>query len=256
MRVGAIHVVALFIGDHLERQFVVIAQKKRPLAKIGNRRGLREDINDGEPVFHPERHEHAWHHWKMESHLTLIPVAKVSDRIFGPLIGFGKQHTISKPLIDLLTKVLQKLVGIREVLAIRTIALVQVWHRVQSHAIHTHSEPKVDDGQQAAPDIGALKIQIRLVMIKPVPVILARNRIPSPVGAFEIFEYDARFFVFIRCVVPYIELARRTSRPRSSGALEPGMLVRGVVEHQLRYHPNAPPVSLAKERSKILHRPV
>ena len=93
-------------------------------------------------------------------------------------------------------------------------------------------------------------------MIKAVPVILIRKGIQRTVGGLEVFKYDARFFVFIRCVVPYIELARRTSRPRSSGALEPGMLVRGVVEHQLRYHPNAPPVSLAKERSKILHRPV
>ena len=30
--VGQVHVVALFVGDHLERQLVVIAQEQAPLA--------------------------------------------------------------------------------------------------------------------------------------------------------------------------------------------------------------------------------
>ncbi len=34
--VGQIHVVALVIGHHFERQFIVIAQEQAPLAGIGN----------------------------------------------------------------------------------------------------------------------------------------------------------------------------------------------------------------------------
>ena len=41
----------------------------------------------------------------MESHVTLVPAAKISDRIFGPLIRFGKQHAIKEPLVDFLTKI-------------------------------------------------------------------------------------------------------------------------------------------------------
>ena len=105
MCVGTIHVVALFIGDHFERQFVVIAKKKCPLASLVNRRRLRQDVDNGESVFHPQCHEHARHHREMESHMTLVPASKITDRIFGPLIRFGKQHAIAEPLIDFLTKI-------------------------------------------------------------------------------------------------------------------------------------------------------
>jgi hypothetical protein len=46
VRVDAVHVVALLIGDHLERQLVVVAQEERPLAGVGDRRRLREDVDD------------------------------------------------------------------------------------------------------------------------------------------------------------------------------------------------------------------
>ena len=36
VRVNAIHVIALFVGHHFERQLVVIAQEQRPLAGLGN----------------------------------------------------------------------------------------------------------------------------------------------------------------------------------------------------------------------------
>ena len=141
----------------------------------------------------------------------------------------------------------------RKVLAIGPIALVQVWHSVQAHAVNTHAEPEIDHRQQAAPDVGAFKIQIRLVMIKPVPVILIRKGIPRPVGGLEVFKYDARFSVFLGRVIPHIELASGTSGPRPSRALEPGMLIRGVVQHEFRNHPNAAPVSLAEERSEVIY---
>src|SRR3989304_2052994 len=49
--IDAIHVIALLVGDHLQRQFVVVAQEQRPLAVGGNGRGLLQDVNDGEAVF-------------------------------------------------------------------------------------------------------------------------------------------------------------------------------------------------------------
>ena len=52
VRVGAVHVVALLVGDHLERQLVVVAQEQRPLAVLGDRRRLLEDVDDREAVLH------------------------------------------------------------------------------------------------------------------------------------------------------------------------------------------------------------
>ena len=45
-RVLVVHVVALVVGHHLERQLVVVAQEDAPLAVVGNRRRLRHDLDD------------------------------------------------------------------------------------------------------------------------------------------------------------------------------------------------------------------
>ena len=41
-----VHVVALLVGDHLERQLVVVAQEQAPLAVVGDRGRLVEDLVD------------------------------------------------------------------------------------------------------------------------------------------------------------------------------------------------------------------
>ena len=87
LRVGAIHVVALLVCDHLERQLVVVPQKQRPLAVVRDRWGLGQDVDDRKAVFHPDRHEKPGHEWEMEGHVTFVAFAKVSSRILGPLVG-------------------------------------------------------------------------------------------------------------------------------------------------------------------------
>ncbi len=57
--VDAVHVIALFVRDHLQRQLVVVAQEHRPLAVVGDRRRLLQDVDDREAVLHAHRHEHA-----------------------------------------------------------------------------------------------------------------------------------------------------------------------------------------------------
>ena len=50
--VSAIHVVTLFVGHHLEREFIVIAQEESPLAVFRQRRRLGQDVDDRKTVFH------------------------------------------------------------------------------------------------------------------------------------------------------------------------------------------------------------
>ena len=47
-RVDAVHVVALFVGDHLQRQLVMVAQEQRPLAVFGDGRRLLQNVHDGD----------------------------------------------------------------------------------------------------------------------------------------------------------------------------------------------------------------
>ena len=70
--VDAVHVVALLVGDHLERQLVVVAQERRPLAVLGDRRRLVQDVDQREPVLHPVRHEHPRHQREVERHVASV----------------------------------------------------------------------------------------------------------------------------------------------------------------------------------------
>ena len=49
-RVLAVHVVALLVGHHLQRQLVVVAQEDGPLAVVGDVRRLLHDFDDGRAV--------------------------------------------------------------------------------------------------------------------------------------------------------------------------------------------------------------
>lgn len=72
--------------------------------------------------------------------------------------------------------------------------------------------------------------------IEAVPEVLAGHRVPGPVGRFGIEEDDPGAGVFLVVVGPYIEIARRRARFGLARPLEPGVLVRGVVDHQLADH--------------------
>ncbi len=59
--VDFVHIVAVFVGHHFEGQLVVIAQKQRPLAVVGDRRRLLEDVDDRETILHVHRHKNPRH---------------------------------------------------------------------------------------------------------------------------------------------------------------------------------------------------
>jgi len=91
LRIHPIHVIALFVGDHFQRQLVVIAEKKRPLAGFRNWRRLFQNIHDGQPVFHAQCHEQTRHQRKMKCHVARVAAAapKINHRVVRPLIGLG-----------------------------------------------------------------------------------------------------------------------------------------------------------------------
>ena len=90
--VGEVHVVALVVGDHLEREFVVIAEEEAPLAVVGDGGGLRHDVGDGQAVFLAERHVDARHQREVEGHVALVAVAEVRADVGGPHVGFGEDR--------------------------------------------------------------------------------------------------------------------------------------------------------------------
>ena len=254
--VDAVHVVALLVGDHLERQLVVVAEKERPLGRRGDRRRLRQDVHDGEPILHPERHEHPGHQGKVERHVAFVSFAEIRGRVLGPLVGLGEEHPVGEVPLDVAAQRLQKGVGLREVLAARAFPLVEVRDRVEAHSVHAEAEPEVEGPEELPPDLGALEIQIGLMRIEAVPVIGLGDRIPGPVGGLEVLEDDPAVAVLLQRVAPDVEVPGGGAGLRPPGALEPGVLVRGVVQDELGDHAQPPAVRLAEQGLEVRERAV
>ena len=116
----------------------MVAEKQGPLRRFRNRRRLLQYFDNGNPILHPQGHEHAWHQWKMKRHMAFIPASrtKIGDGILRPLIGFRQQHPVGVIIVHMFAQALQEVVGFGQVFATGAISLEQVGHGIQSHAIH------------------------------------------------------------------------------------------------------------------------
>ena len=256
VRVDAIHIVALFVGHHFERELVVIAQEQRPLAIGRDGRRFLQDLHHRKAILHANGHEQARHQREMKGHVAFGAVGEIGDRVLGPLIGFGQQDAVLVFRIDVLAKLLQERVRFGQVFAVGAFPLVQIGHRVQAESVHAQVEPKVDHVQDRLLHLRIVEVEIGLMRVEAMPVIRFGDRIPGPVGGFEILEDDARVLIFLRRVAPDVEVAPACSGRGAARALEPGMLVGGVVQHHFGEDANAAAVRLFQEVLEIAQRPV
>ncbi len=84
------------------------------------------------------------------------------------------------------------------------------------------------------------------------PVKLAAHRVVCPVRTLSIHEDDPRIGVAGILVAPYVVVTVWPVRI-SPGFLKPGVLIRGVVHHQVGDHPDAPLVRLVQQHHEILN---
>ena len=254
-------VVALLVGHHLQGQLVVVAQEDRPLTIRRDLRGLAQDIGDRKAVFLGQRHVHARHQRKVKGHVAFVAVdavgvAEILLGVFRPLIGFGQQHAVRVVGVNLGADLFKNLVGFRQVFVIGAIALDQIGNGIQAQAIDAHVQPIAHYGQHFFHDLRIIEVQIRLVGIKPVPEILARHRVPGPVGGFGVEKNNPRAVVLLVRIRPDIIIPRPGARFGVPGFLKPRVLVRGVVDHQFGNHPQAARMGLANKALHIAQRPV
>ncbi len=188
--VGAQHQVAFFLGDHLEGQLVVVAQERRPLAALGRRRGLLEDVDDRRAVLHLQRHEQPRHHREVEVHVALVAVAEVRGSVLGPLVGLGEQHPALVLGVHVRADPLEHVVGLGQVLAVGALALVQVRHGVEAEPVDAHVEPVVEHLEHRGLDGRVVEVEVGLVGVEAVPEVLTGDRVPRPVRRLEVLEDD------------------------------------------------------------------
>ena len=96
-----VHVVALFVGDHLQRQLVVVAQEDAPLALSAEISGVWAMISTiGVRTSSRDRHEDARHQREVERHVALVAVAEVRPHVGRPLVRLGQQHAVRVVRVD------------------------------------------------------------------------------------------------------------------------------------------------------------
>ena len=131
-------------------------------------------------------------------------------------------------------------VRLRQVLAARALALEEVGHGVEPQPVHPHVEPEVHDLEDRLHHRRVLEVEVGLVRVEAVPVVGLGHRVPGPVRRLEVLEDDPGVAVAVGGVAPDVEVALRRARPRLAGALEPGVLVGGVVHDELGDDAEAP----------------
>ncbi len=251
-----VHVIAFAIGHHFQREFVVVAQENRPLAVVRNGRRLRHDLDDRMAVLHRDGHVHPWHQRKVISHLAFVALAEILAHVLRPQVRFRQQDAARIAAVHPGADLPDHVVGLRQVLVVGAFAFDQIGNRIEPEAVDAHIEPETHDTKNRLEHMRIVEIQVRLMAEKAVPVMRLRRAVPGPVRRFRIGENDARARVFVGIVAPHIVVALGRTLRRAPRRLEPGVLVRGVIDDEFGDDLQAAAVCFAHEMAKVIARSV
>ncbi|MNP02601.1 hypothetical protein D3C76_944590 [compost metagenome] len=238
----------------------MVAQEDCPLAVGGYIRGLAQNVGDREAIFLGQRHVHARHQREVKGHVAfvavqafLVGIAEVQLCVLRPLIGLGQQHAVGVVGVDFGTDLFENVVGFRQVLVVGAVALDQVRDRVEAQTVDAHVEPVAHHRQHGFHDLRVVEIQVRLVRVEAVPEVLAGHRVPGPVGFFGVEKDDAGAVIFLVVIGPHVEVSGCGAFFRLACALEPRVLVRGMVDDQFGNHPQTALVRLGNKAFCVGH---
>src|SRR5207253_9272166 len=157
-------------------------------------------------------------------------------------------------LIEARAELFEKNVGLRQVFARRSFALVQIRNGVETECVDAEVHPELEHFEERVVDRRIIEIQIGLMRIEAMPIVRMRNRIPRPIRRFEILEDDSRVLILFRRVAPDVIVAPRRSRFCPARLLKPWMLIAGVIDDELGDYANPAAVRLTQERFVIGYR--
>ena len=183
------------------------------------------------------------------------PRAEIFLHVLRPLIGFRQQHLALGIGVELGAQLPDDGVGFRQVLVVGAVALAQIGDRIEPEAVDAGIEPALHHLHQRADHARIVEIEIRLVREEAVPVEGAGFRVPGPVRLLGVGEDDPRARIFLVGIAPDIPVARARFGIAAAGALEPVVLVGGMIDDEFGDDPQAAPLGLDDEAAEILHGP-
>src|SRR5438105_9601736 len=124
----------------------------------------------------------------------------------------------------------------REIFTIRSFPLEQIRHRIQTKAVNADITPEINYLENFLLHPWVIIIEIGLVMKKTMPVILLSHFVPTPVAGFEILENDPNIFVLRGVIAPNVIVSLFRTFGGISRGLEPPVLIRSMIDDELRDH--------------------
>src|SRR5260370_35899656 len=131
----------------------------------------------------------------MKSHMEFISGPEIWAKVRRPVMCLCQKHPVGELLIDFSPQLLQNIVGLWQVLTICSLPFHQIWHRIESEAIHTQLQPELHHIPHLLPNGRIVIVEIGLVTKEAMPIERFRNRVPSPVGLLRVEKNDTSFLV-------------------------------------------------------------
>src|SRR5439155_23569777 len=100
----------------------------------------------------------------------------------------------------------------------------EIRNGIQAQTVDALIEPEAQDLDHFLLHGQVVEVQVWLVAEKTMPVVLARLRVPRPVGRLSVSEDNARVSIPLIRVAPDVVLTKRRRRIRAGG-LKPRVLV-------------------------------
>ena len=221
------------------------------------RRRTRPDRLGQRPGVLPrDREVRGLHGDEVEHHVQLVAGAATEVPALLPpgQVHLAQQDRVAAASAQEGAEVLQVLVRVAgDVVAGGLHVLHQEGHGVDAEAVQTQLQPQPDGLGDLVADGGVGEVQVRLVGVEVVQVPLAGAVVLGPDAVLLVGEHHLVRGVGRRGRAPDVVVAVPVGRA-APGRLEPGVPVRGVVDDQVRDHPDAAVMGGPEELDEVGHR--
>ncbi len=238
---GGEDLLPLVVAQLVEGELVVVADERRPLAVGRDRRARRERLGERRGVLPGQRQVQPLHRDEVELHRQLVAVGAAEERLL-LLVGqvdLAEQDAVAAAAAEERPQVAQVGVGVGEDLlgVVDAVRGEEERHGVDPEARQPQLEPEAHDLRDLVADLRVGDVEVGLVLVELVQVVLPGLLVVLPDAVLLVGEDDL-LLLGRRLVAPDVEVA--VGRVLAlAGALEPRVLVAGVVDDEVGDDPHA-----------------
>ena len=248
---GGEDLLALGLGQLVQAELVVISQEGGP-GVVGRRVGQAADhALERLGLLARERQPQVLVEQEGELHVELVAVlvAKEAREVLEAGVDLAEQHRLAAPAPGEGAQAAQPVVRVSVDLLGDPVELEHERHCVHAKAGHPHLEPEADDLRDLVAHLRVRDIEVRLEAVEAVQVVLAGGLVLLPVARLLVGKRDPLRLVG-GLVAPDVPgaLGRVAIAAR---LLEPRVLVRRVVDHEVHDHLDAAVVGGAHEIDEL-----